>query len=82
MNANCPKPDRDVLFISKGALDDDDFVVWFTPRLKAPGYRMFADILSLQPGDRWRSEIINICKADYQNAPARNGAAARRLRTR
>jgi len=30
---------RDVLFISKGTPEDDDFVMWLAPRLEAEGYR-------------------------------------------
>ncbi|HWR34945.1 MAG TPA: toll/interleukin-1 receptor domain-containing protein [Clostridia bacterium] len=31
----------------------------FTPRLEAAGYTVFADILTLEPGDRWRREITD-----------------------
>lgn len=51
--------EREVLFISKGTPEDDDFVLWLAPRLEAHGYATFADILSLEPGDRWRREITN-----------------------
>src|SRR6266404_2734275 len=54
--ANPPQP-RDVVFISKGTPDDDQFVLWLAPRLEAQGYKVFADILTLEPGDRWRREI-------------------------
>lgn len=50
-------PERNVIFISKGTPEDDDFVLWLAPRLEAQGYTTFADILSLEPGDRWRREI-------------------------
>jgi len=30
------------------------------PRLEARGYKTFADILSLEAGDRWRREITII----------------------
>lgn len=49
--------ERDVIFISKGTPEDDDFVLWLAPRLEACGYQVFADILALEPGDRWRREI-------------------------
>lgn len=52
-----PTFERNVVFISKGTPDDDQFVLWLAPRLEAQGYKVFADILSLQPGDRWRREI-------------------------
>ena len=53
------KTDRTTIFISKGTPEDDDFVLWLAPRLEAQGYQIFADILSLEPGDRWRKEITN-----------------------
>ena len=48
---------RSVVFISKATPEDDDFVLWLAPRLEAAGYIVFADILSIDPGDRWRKEI-------------------------
>ncbi|RVA54275.1 TIR domain-containing protein, partial [Mesorhizobium sp. M7A.F.Ca.US.001.01.1.1] len=36
---------------------DDEFTLWLAPKLEAEGYRVFADILTLQPGDRWRRPI-------------------------
>jgi hypothetical protein len=48
---------RDVLFISKATPGDDEFALWLGPRLEAEGYRVFADILKLEPGTRWRQEI-------------------------
>lgn len=50
---------RNVIFISKGTPEDDDFVLWLAPRLEAHGYQTFADILTLEPGDRWRREITD-----------------------
>lgn len=50
-------PVRDVLFISKATPGDDEFVLWLAPKLEAAGYKVFADILTLEPGDRWRKEI-------------------------
>jgi hypothetical protein len=55
--ANTTPSPRDVVFISKGTPEDDNFVVWLAPRLEAQGYRVFADILSLDGGDRWRKEL-------------------------
>ncbi|MEM8773167.1 MAG: TIR domain-containing protein [Pseudomonadota bacterium] len=54
------EPQRDILFIIKSAPIDDDFVLWLGPKLEAEGYRVFADILTLQPGDRWRRELNQI----------------------
>lgn len=48
---------RDIIFISKATPDDDEFVLWLAPRLEAAGYTVFADILSLEPGDRWRKQV-------------------------
>jgi hypothetical protein len=48
---------RNLVFISKATPEDDDFVLWLAPRLEAAGYIVFADILSLEAGDRWRREI-------------------------
>lgn len=52
-----PNAERRVVFISKGTPEDDQFVLWLAPRLEAHGYEIFADILTLQAGDRWRKEI-------------------------
>lgn len=54
-----PEPVRKVVFISKGTPDDDQFVLWLAPRLEAQGYTVFADILTLEPGDRWRKKITS-----------------------
>lgn len=48
---------REIVFISKGTPEDDEFVLWLAPRLEAAGYAVFADILSLEPGDRWRKQV-------------------------
>lgn len=48
---------RNVLFISKATPSDDEFVLWLAPRLEAAGYVVFADILGLVPGDRWRKQV-------------------------
>jgi hypothetical protein len=47
---------RDMIFVIKASMDDA-FALWLAPKLEAEGYRVFADILTLQPGDRWRREI-------------------------
>lgn len=48
---------RGVVFISKGTPEDDEFVLWLAPRLEAAGYSVFADILTIEPGDRWRRQV-------------------------
>ncbi|MVT54249.1 TIR domain-containing protein [Bradyrhizobium yuanmingense] len=48
---------RDTIFLIKASPIDDEFALWLAPKLEAEGYRVFADILTLQPGDRWRREI-------------------------
>src|ERR1700692_3097210 len=50
---------RHVVFISKATPGDDEFVLWLAPRLEAAGYAVFADILTLEPGDRWRRQITD-----------------------
>lgn len=56
-DAAAQPPARDVLFLLKSSPADDEFVLWLAPKLEAEGYRVFADILTLQPGDRWRREV-------------------------
>ena len=51
------KAARDTIFLIKSSPIDDDFALWLAPKLEAEGYRVFADILTLQPGDRWRRQI-------------------------
>jgi len=48
---------RNVVFISKATPGDDEFVLWLGPRLEAAGYTVYADILRLDPGTRWRREL-------------------------
>ncbi|WP_261405029.1 toll/interleukin-1 receptor domain-containing protein [Chenggangzhangella methanolivorans] len=50
-----PAVARDVLFLAKTS-QDDEFALWLAPKLEAEGYNVFADILTLEPGDRWRKE--------------------------
>jgi hypothetical protein len=52
-----PAAGQDTLFILKSSPIDDEFALWLAPKLEAEGYRVFADILTLEPGDRWRREI-------------------------
>lgn len=47
----------DTVFILKSSPTDDEFALWIAPKLEAEGYRVFADILTLEPGDRWRRQI-------------------------
>jgi hypothetical protein len=51
------KAARDTIFLIKASPIDDEFALWVAPKLEAEGYRVFADILTLQPGDRWRRQI-------------------------
>jgi len=55
--AAAASPERDTIFILKSSPIDDEFALWLAPKLEAEGYRVFADILTLEPGDRWRREI-------------------------
>ncbi|PDS48486.1 hypothetical protein CO662_28750 [Rhizobium anhuiense] len=48
---------RDIIFLIKGSAVDDEFTLWLAPKLEAEGYQVFADILTLQPGDRWKREF-------------------------
>lgn len=59
MNGNLDRSQRTVLFISKATPGDDEFALWLAPRLEAAGYEVFADILSLTGGTRWRKEITS-----------------------
>lgn len=56
---NADSRKREIVFISKATPEDDEFVLWLAPRLEAAGYTVFADILTLEPGDRWRREITS-----------------------
>lgn len=59
MTKNTPSSTRNIIFISKATPEDDEFVLWLAPRLEAAGYTIFADILTLEPGDRWRKQVTN-----------------------
>lgn len=50
---------RDTIFISKATPGDDDFTLWLAPKLEAMGYKVFADILCLDTGDRWRKTLTD-----------------------
>lgn len=49
--------ERETVFISKATPGDDEFVLWLAPRLETVGYTVFADVLCLEAGDRWRKEV-------------------------
>jgi TIR domain len=55
--AAAAKAMRDTIFLIKASPIDDEFSLWLAPKLEAEGFRVFADILTLQPGDRWRRQI-------------------------
>lgn len=55
---------RRTVFISKATPEDDEFVCWLAPKLEAAGYQTFADILTLEPGDRWRKVVTNTLQRD------------------
>ncbi|MCB1864350.1 MAG: toll/interleukin-1 receptor domain-containing protein [Chromatiales bacterium] len=59
MDNETANSERKTLFISKATPGDDEFVLWLAPRLEAAGYKVFADIVTLEAGDRWRKEITN-----------------------
>jgi hypothetical protein len=50
---------RNIVFISKATPGDDEFALWLAPRLEAAGYTVYADIIRLEPGVRWRQELTN-----------------------
>jgi hypothetical protein len=56
---NHAQTERTVVFISKATPGDDEFVLWLAPKLEAAGYTVFADILSLEAGDRWRQVVTS-----------------------
>lgn len=59
MNSKETTIHRETVFISKATPGDDEFVLWLAPRLEAAGYTVFADIVCLEPGDRWRKEVTD-----------------------
>jgi hypothetical protein len=59
MTADNKSPSRSVVFISKATPGDDEFALWLAPRLEAAGYEVFADILALEAGDRWRNVLTD-----------------------
>lgn len=59
MDNDTANKERKTIFVSKATPGDDEFVLWLAPRLEAAGYKVFADIVTLEAGDRWRKEITN-----------------------
>ena len=55
---------RQTVFLSKATPGDDAFALWLAPRLEARGYKVFADIMSLDAGDRWRKKITSALQND------------------
>jgi hypothetical protein len=51
--------ERDVVFLSKATPGDDELALWLAPKLEAAGYKVFTDIRTLEPGDRWRNIITS-----------------------
>lgn len=51
--------ERDVVFLSKATPGDDELALWLAPKLEAAGYKVFTDIRTLEPGDRWRTIITS-----------------------
>lgn len=47
------------VFLSKATPGDDEFAPWLAPKLEASGYKVFTDIRTLEPGDRWRNVITS-----------------------
>ena len=64
MTADASGVGRTIIFISTATPGDDEFVLWLAPKLEAEGYAVFADILCLEPGDRWRQRITNTLQND------------------
>ena len=56
---NSPHRQRDVIFITKATPEDNEFTEWLAPRVEAAGYRVFADILNLEVGERWRKTLTH-----------------------
>lgn len=58
--------ERTKLFISKATPGDDAFALWLAPRLEAEGYAVFADILHLEPAQRWRARLTDTLQNEAQ----------------
>ncbi len=64
---------RDTIFMLKATPIDDEFARWLGPKLETQGYRVFADILTLQPGDKLRRQINQALQVLFASAAARVG---------
>jgi len=53
-NTDTIEVEQDMVFLIKTTPNDDEFALWLAPKLEAAGYTVYADILTLEPGDRWR----------------------------
>ena len=47
---------RDTLFLIGARPDHDQLLLWLGPKLEVHGYRVFSELLTLEPGARWRRE--------------------------
>jgi hypothetical protein len=50
-------PERNVIFISHAAPEDNPFTLWLGARLSALGYEVWADILRLSGGEDWQRKL-------------------------
>ncbi|APE42451.1 hypothetical protein BOO69_02725 [Sulfitobacter alexandrii] len=48
--------ERDTLFLIGASSVHDQFLLWLGPKLEAHGYRVFSELLTLEPGARWHRE--------------------------
>lgn len=49
--------ERDVVFLIGSRPNDDEFILWLGPKLESHGYTVFSELLTLEPGTRWRKEV-------------------------
>lgn len=54
--ADAVEPTSDTLFLIGVRPLHDQFLLWLGPKLEAHGYGVFSEIMTLEPGDRWRKE--------------------------
>jgi hypothetical protein len=50
-------PERNIIFISHAAPEDNPFTLWLGAKLSALGYDVWADILRLSGGDDWQRKL-------------------------
>ena len=48
---------RNAIFISHAAPEDNDFTLWLGAKLSAMGYEVWADVLRLRGGDDWAAKL-------------------------